>query len=721
MAGRPRKNASAEIGKEVVEGGNSKLSPEKQAALNAALSQIRKAHGDGAIMKLSSNIQPFDEENVISSGSLSLDLALGVGGYPRGRIIEIYGPESSGKCLSADTNVLSSLGLLTIEELFEAYGHKATCSTKVLEQVAPLVNENNELENTSHFTWNGRRKVNKITTSLGLTLKPTDNHPVRVLNKSGFIVWKNSKDISVGDVLPVMRGTMKFPETNQISVDEAKIIGTDLIEDIDTSDVPVSVRKSGQSVQRAFLSSLFSDWASVTNGGRNTAIHSGSRTKLEQVQLMLLNFGYVGVLIAGNTAKAGYSLRYSGNESVALLKFLDFVAEEGISETDNANTLPFDTIPYQSENIRTLYDYFGDGSREDHRVVADYIKDNPCSVSYNKLSEIIDLFDKKGDHPILHYLMELEGRNYAFTTVTSVETEELPTFDVCLPETHSFWSNALISHNTTLTLQAIAEAQKRGMTCAFVDAEHALDPAYARKLGVDVDNLLVSQPDTGEQALEIVDTLVRSGAVDAVVVDSVAALVPRAELEGEMGDSHMGLHARLMSQSLRKLAGNISRSKCTVFFINQIRMKIGISFGSPETTTGGNSLKFYASIRLDIRRIGAIKDKETVTGNQTRVKVVKNKVAPPFRVVEFDIMYGEGISKMGEIIDLGVAAGLIEKSGSWFSYNSQRIGQGRDKTKQFLLDNPEIADEIEALIRDNANDVAEAMLVGPEGDEGADE
>ena len=255
------------------------------------------------------------------------------------------------------------------------------------------------------------------------------------------------------------------------------------------------------------------------------------------------------------------------------------------------------------------------------------------------------------------------------------------------------------SGKTTLALQVVASAQKKEGICAFIDAEHALDPVYAKNLGVDVDKLLVSQPDAGEQALEIADTLVKSGAVDVLVVDSVAALVPKAELEGDMGDSHMGLHARLMSQALRKLTSSISRSNAMVIFINQIRMKIGVMFGSPETTTGGNALKFYASVRLDIRRIGQIKDKDQIVGNQTRVKVVKNKVAPPFKITEFDILYGEGISKEGEIIDLGVAEGFVEKSGSWYSFNGNRIGQGRENAKKFLLDNKEIADEIEGMIR----------------------
>jgi recombination protein RecA len=273
------------------------------------------------------------------------------------------------------------------------------------------------------------------------------------------------------------------------------------------------------------------------------------------------------------------------------------------------------------------------------------------------------------------------------------------------------------SGKTTLALHAIAEAQKLGGTAAFIDAEHALDPGYAKKLGVNIDELIVSQPDTGEQALEITDTLVRSNAVDVLVIDSVAALVPRAEIEGEMGDSHVGLQARLMSQALRKITGSISRSNCTVIFINQIRMKIGVMYGSPETTTGGNALKFYASVRLDIRRTGQIKDRDDIVGNTTRVKVVKNKVAPPFKQVEFDIMYGEGISKTGEILDLGVKAGIVEKSGAWFSYDSIRIGQGRENSKAYLKDNPEMAAKLEQAIRGKTEVVAEDMMTGPEADD----
>jgi recombination protein RecA len=276
------------------------------------------------------------------------------------------------------------------------------------------------------------------------------------------------------------------------------------------------------------------------------------------------------------------------------------------------------------------------------------------------------------------------------------------------------------SGKTTLALHVVAEVQKSGGTAAFVDAEHALDPSYAQKLGVNLDELLVSQPDTGEQALEITDTLVRSNAVDIIVIDSVAALTPRAEIEGEMGDALPGLQARLMSQALRKLTGSISKSKCIVLFINQIRMKIGVMYGSPETTTGGNALKFYASVRLDIRRTGSIKNRDEIVGNNVKVKVVKNKVAPPFREVEFDIMYGEGISKLGEIIDLGVKAGVIEKSGSWFSYNSTRIGQGRENVRDFLKANPDVAAQIEKAVRKNSSKVADEMLGAPEPDEGQD-
>src|SRR5437867_1636735 len=277
------------------------------------------------------------------------------------------------------------------------------------------------------------------------------------------------------------------------------------------------------------------------------------------------------------------------------------------------------------------------------------------------------------------------------------------------------------SGKTTLALHCVAEAQKKSGICAFVDAEHALDPIYARKLGCNVDDLLISQPDTGEQALEIADTLVRSGAIDVLVIDSVAALVPRAELEGEMGDQQPGLQARLMSQALRKLTASINKSNTMVIFINQIRMKIGVMYGSPETSSGGNALKFYASVRLDIRRIGAIKDRDEVVGNQTRVKVVKNKLAPPFKTVEFDIMYGEGVSKVGELVDLGVKVGVIEKSGAWFSYYSQRIGQGRENAKTFLKQNPDVAARIESAVRQNSGLIAEKIMAGEGGEEGDDD
>lgn len=276
------------------------------------------------------------------------------------------------------------------------------------------------------------------------------------------------------------------------------------------------------------------------------------------------------------------------------------------------------------------------------------------------------------------------------------------------------------SGKTTLTLHAIAEAQKKGGVCAFIDAEHALDPVYAKKLGVNIDELVISQPDNGEQALEIADTLVRSGAVDLVVIDSVAALVPKAEIDGEMGDSHMGLQARLMSQALRKLTASISRTNCIVIFINQIRMKIGVMFGSPETTTGGNALKFYASVRIDIRRVGAIKDKDEVVGSQTRVKIVKNKVAPPFRVVDFDIMYGEGISKEGELIDLGVKHDLVNKSGAWFSYGEIRIGQGRENAKQYMKNNPEVAEELTRKIKEASIAAPVSFEISEEADETAE-
>jgi recombination protein RecA len=367
----------------------------------------------------------------------------------------------------------------------------------------------------------------------------------------------------------------------------------------------------------------------------------------------------------------------------------------------------FENIPHLSGLLRDLRDDCG-GDRGFDKAAGDiFRKDMSLSCSRQRLAKIVEWCDRQEDRfsagakTIVEYLRMLSGLPYTYEEVVAIEDGGLqPTFDVVLPRTHSFVANGMLSHNTTVALHAVANAQKAGGIAAFIDAEHALDPDYAKKLGVDTDGLLVSQPDTGEQALEIADMLIRSGAIDVVVIDSVAALVPKAEIEGEMGDSHVGLQARLMSQALRKITGAVSQTKTTVIFINQLREKVGVMFGSPETTSGGKALKFYASIRLDVRRIETLKEGTDAVGNRTRVKVVKNKMSPPFKVAEFDIIYGTGISREGSLIDLGVEQGIVRKSGAWYTYNGDQLGQGKENARGFLRENPDLANEIEKQIKE---------------------
>ena len=753
---------------------------DRQRALDTALAAIERQFGKGSVMRVGSDA-PIVPVDTISSGSLGLDLALGVGGLPRGRIVEIYGPESSGKCLTADTHVLAEKGLVTLAELFEMEGYKATCTSRIQPHAVGLVNEEGEIEQTSHLTWNNRKPVSVLQTSLGLTLKPTANHPLRVMDESGYIVWRNTNHIKTGDHVVVMRGTQVFPKSDMITEDEATLLGflvadganapanrthfsnsdpeiiaeyTGLVGDmvphlpirsyehadtatIDhhvnskewrtdlavrlglgydksaTKTVPLTVRTSGRAVQKAFLRAYLELECSLDPSKRLLEVSSASKILLEQVQLMLLNFGYVGILARKPVGETDYwRLSYSGSEGAALVRDLGMrtqarqaVAAQFAEETNGSTNI--DSIPNLGGLISVLYRACDLRSRAADDLLGDYMGSSPrAQVTYPRLAKIVEFFENgigQDGHPILTHLRHLLEKRFFFARVDDITADEAPTFDVCLPKTHSFWSNGIVSHNTTLTLHVLAEAQKRGFTCAFVDAEHALDIQYAQKLGVNLDDLLISQPDTGEQGLNITETLARSGAVDVIIVDSVAALTPEKELEGDVGDSQVGVQARMMSQAMRKLTGVVSKHNVLLIFINQIRMKIGVMFGSPETTTGGNALKFYASVRLDIRRTGSIKDKDTAVGNTTRVKVVKNKVAPPFRQAEFDIMFGQGISKAGELIDLGVAAGVVEKSGAWYSYGSERIGQGKEKVREFLISNPNVAADIEAKIRANAN------------------
>jgi recombination protein RecA len=908
----------------------------KQKALEAALGELTKRYGEGTIMSLGEAAHLTVD--TIPTGSLGLDIALGVGGIPRGRITEIYGPESSGKCVTENTYLLTQAGLLTIGELFVHAGFNTACTSKIKEAAWGLVNEVGELETTSHFTWNNRKPIKRIRTHLGLTLEATHNHRIRIMNERGSIVWRNAGDVQIGDKLPIIRGAEQFG-AGLLTTDEAELLGylvaDGSLNDVDRTafsnsdpevienfnrivegmtatpvrvyakanrttidhhindkafrawlheayglayvkaaekSVPLCVRQAGREAQIAFLRGYFELECGIEAAKSVIEVTSASRQLLEQVQLMLLNLGFVARL----SEKVVNDVTYYRLTLSALdyEKYAEIIGFRTTARQAQYDARPdrkqiqtnIDSIPYMGNILRDLYDG-ADTDREGSKLIFDYMGDTPkAALTYDRLKQIITYFDAidrnlgPAQAHLLDYLRHLAYQHYYFDSVVSIEDDTLPTFDVVMPETHSFWSNGFASHNTTVCLHIIREAQKRGGICAFVDMEHALDPVYSERIGVNLDTLFVSQPDTAEQALEITEHLVRSGAIDVIVIDSVAALVPRAEIEGEMGDSHVGLQARLMSQALRKLAGAIKQSNACVIFTNQLREKVGVMFGclsgdtrvtladgteetiqrivdekldvevlsynvetqqfeprsiinwfdngtadeflriafegdfapeyfdctpnhmiltehgyvpaselevgdkiiaampmlelvgfapevaygyeyiaaavpiisiesapvrddmrrfdievdgnhcylangyvvhnSPETTTGGRALKFYASVRLDIRRIQGIKSGEDEIGSRTRIKVKKNKVAAPFKECEFDIMFYEGgISKVGEIIDLGVELGVIEKRGAFFRYNESLLGQGRENSKEFLRENPAISDAIESAIR----------------------
>ncbi len=687
---------------------------DREKSLEVALAQIERQFGRGAIMRLGDDTRAPVE--IIPTGSISLDVALGIGGFPRGRIVEIYGPESSGKCLTADTYVWSDRGLETIAELFERAGQKASCTSRVTDvrdRYIFLVNEQGVLESVVGLTHNDRKPVLKLTLRSGRTISVTHNHPLRVMNERGFIVWREAGKIRTGDSIVsalfgggeawgdqglsedeavmlgylVAEGTLSSRDAiyftnwnSEVSSEYTRIVeglfgvkvknyddkefhihdaelrrlfaekyGLDYVKAVEKK-IPACVRTAGHKAQRAFLAALFEGdgWIDPTS---TIGLETASEELARQVQLLLYGFGIPAAV------SSKYNPAYERDYWTVTVN--PSVAHRFLKE-----------IGFRSERRR--------------RQVAENFRESPRGPQYENIP-----------HP------SAPEASLTYEEVTAIEDAGLqPTFDVVMRDTHSFLANGVLSHNTSVALHAVANAQKAGGIAAFIDAEHALDPDYAKKLGVDTDALLVSQPDTGEQALEIADMLIRSGAIDIIVVDSVAALVPRAEIEGEMGDSHVGLQARLMSQALRKIAGALNQTKTTAIFINQLREKIGVMFGSPETTTGGKALKFYASIRLDIRRIETLKDGTDAVGNRTRVKVVKNKLSPPFKVAEFDILYGIGISREGGLIDLGVEQGIVRKSGAWYTYDGDQLGQGKENARNFLRDNPDLANEVEKKIKE---------------------
>jgi recombination protein RecA len=473
--------------------------------------------------------------------------------------------------------------------------------------------------------------------------------------------------------------------------------------------VPHVVRTAGVKAQRSFLSALFEGdgWIDPTS---TVGFASASQQLASEVQLLLYGLGIPATLSASfnkDYERDYWTVTVNPSAAGRFLEEVGFRSERRRGQVErnfreSTRNPQFENVPNLADLIRDLRDGVG-GDRDFDRVAGDLFRQNMnLSASRSRIEAIIEWSSERADSmspsgaAFLEYLRELAEARYTYEEVVAVEDAGLePTFDLAMPTTHSFLANGVLSHNTTLALHVVAEAQRNGGVAAFIDAEHALDPIYAKALGVDVDELLISQPDTGEQALEITDMLIRSGALDVVVVDSVAALVPRAELEGDMGDSHVGLQARLMSQALRKLAGTINRSDTTAVFINQLREKIGVMFGSPETTPGGRALKFYSSVRIDVRRIESIKQGTDNVGNRVRAKIVKNKVAPPFRLAEFDIMFGEGISREGSLLDIAVEQGIVKKAGAWYTYDGDQLGQGREKAKVFLRENPEIAVQLQ--------------------------
>ena len=754
---------------------------QKKAALTSALAQIEKQFGKGSIMRMGD--REVEKTEIIPTGSMLLDVALGIGGLPRGRIVEIYGPEASGKCLTKDTYLWTERGMETIEEIFNLHGQQASCTSRITDiqnKNFYLVNEQGKLEKTLALTHNYRREVFRVNLESGRFVEGTHNHPLRVINERGQIVWKNIGNIEAGDhmVSALFGAENERKNTSDLTEKEALLLGylvsegsfgpssknaihfsnhdADVVEEYKKlcheilgvtpvsyddnkehfihnkamrqmlhdkygldfvksagKDVPFCVRTAPASVQKAFLSSLFEGDGAVEEKRGVISYSSASEKLAREVQLMLMGFGVPSTLRSKKVK--GYDDFYweIGMGPSAAQKFVSRVGfrsprraqQVAASKQATAQNSYMEAVPNfaVASLLRDLRDHvIGDRAFDD--LICDILRKNMNLACHkSRLRKIVAWFDGKKEMMLppalasLESLRHLATTDYTYEIVKSVESQgEKPTFDVALGQTHSFLANGILSHNTTLTLHAIAECQKQGGTCAFIDAEHALDPVYAQKLGINLDDLLLSQPDTGEQALEIVETLVSSGAVDLIVVDSVAALTPRAEIDGEMGDSLPGLQARLMSQAMRKITGAIKRSNTTVIFINQLRMKIGIMMPgqSPETTTGGNALKFYASVRLDIRRIGSIKKGDEILGNQVRIKVVKNKMAPPFKQVVSEIIFGQGISKEGELIELASDNKVIEKSGSWYSYDNAKIGQGKEQVREYLKQNPEIFEKI---------------------------
>jgi recombination protein RecA len=766
---------------------------ERRKAIQIALDAIEKQHGKGSIMKMSQKV--VDNVPVISTGSMSLDNALGVGGVPKGRIMEIYGPEGGGKCVTPDTIVFSEEGMLPI-------GYFGDVSKLGFQKKEIGIFSSGFEDKTSHFYSDGLRDTKRIISSYGYTVEGTLNHKVWIIDKEEGLIFRSLGALKKGDYVAIQRGQGYFGSGQDfygfkyvknklngsgkefdfplfMTSDLARLLGylvgdgcctnTGLnkncismsIGDLEVEkdytrvcnsvfgespkvtvdkrgslaktfrvhnakarsfleyiglkysgaggkEIPYSVMKEPEPIVAEFLRGLFETDGCFSDN--DIEYCTKSKKLSEQLRVVLLNFGIVcrtkARKMKGYPDYYYYMYISGARDKELFCEKIGFISErkqnklvEYIKNLKKFGTR-LDVIPFANVILQELFDQYRQNikstTRKTWKIVYDYLPNTKkrSAISYPRLERILKEFSEGKNLTPYKYLEKLLGLNIFWDKIVSIEDSESVVVDFSVPDSEAFFGNGFVNHNTTMALEIIAQAQKAGGVAAFIDAEHALNMSLARSIGVNVDDLYLSQPEFGEQALEIVETLVRSGGMDVIVVDSVAALTPKAEIEGEMGDPTMGVQARLMSQAMRKLTAAVSNSKTCLIFINQLRMKIGVMFGNPETTTGGNALKFYASVRLDVRRIEAIKDGTTVTGNRLRVKVVKNKLAPPFKEAQLSLIFGKGIDKVLDLVDFATELGVIQKSGSWYSYREERLGQGSDAVVVLLRGNEKLLEEI---------------------------
>ncbi len=787
-------------------------SADKQSGLDEALEEIKQRFGDGAIMQLS-GVRAVHVDSV-PTGSIAIDLALGVGGMPRGRIIEIYGGESSGKCVKSDTIIFSELGMLPISSL-------GNIKVPEFQEKEIFVYSENCYEKTSHFYNGGAKNTIKVKTRYGYEIEGTPNHRVRILDENGNYIFRRLDELQEFDFVAIQRGqncfgkgvdltdfeervwqkeksamnTSKKDFKNfQLTKEMARLMGylvgdgtctnngftknniqitvaqDEVEKDINNicrklfgelpkitrdkrtkntkslrihnakaraflhyaglgwwksgdKEIPWSILCSPKEIVANFLMGLFECDGGPTKNGYTIEFASKSERLARMVQTVLLNFGIISKVTAKYNKKYNrfyYYLDIDGQkDKKTFIKEIGFISEYKQDKLRywlrniKQFTTNCDVIPYLNKKLTDFLEEYRLKIKSTHRKDWDLFRDyiprerGFSQLSYERLERILKYFSDGHNLPQYQELESLLGLGFFWDKIVKKESSQSYVFDFTVPSNATFCGNGFVNHNTTLALHVLAEAQKKGGVCAFIDAEHAMDPDYAKKIGVDMDKLLISQPDSGEQALQIVETLVRSKAVDVIVIDSVAALTPKAEIEGEIGDQHIGRQARLMSQTCRKLAGIVDQTKTIVIFLNQIRMKIGVIFGNPEVTPGGMALKFYASVRINLTRMAQIKKGEDSIGSRIKAKIVKNKVAAPFKTAEFDIYFNEGISKAADIVNTGLKFDVVKKTGSWFQFNEHKLGQGIDGAKEFLQANKKIEDEIRKAIFDKVKETAQ--------------